>query len=172
MIWVVLAVLAIGYSFYYNKKNGSAWDYTMPTIFVAVLAAIGVGFASLLATIATSPQPKPAYSVNLRTIADGTGTHGSFFLGSGYLNNEAVFYYYAEVGPKQYRQYSVPADQATIEESTDAKPHAEITTYVRHPNRWFSVFGDMDRAEIHNTYKFVVPDGTIVPNYVLDTSAH
>lgn len=166
-IYIALAVLAvIGVIVW--RTSGSGSDGVATFIFGMIPAALVVVMANGICAGHGPVTWKDAGSVNIRALSDGQSTHGSFFLGSGTISSSPVYFYYYEVGPSQYKQSWVYADSATIVEKSDATPHLEIYKGKFQHSNW-SLWNS--KEPVNDVYDFVVPNGTVVPQYVLDTSA-
>ena len=129
---------------------------------VAVICALVVGlFANNHTTWKTTSTP-------LVSLADGSDTHGSFFLGSGVVNSNPSFTWYEREGGNSYVRKDVEADLASIHYIAPG-----VTPYYTHSkkvrsgptlNKWG--FNTTDPYE--ESYDFYVPRGSIVQSYKLD----
>lgn len=108
-------------------------------------------------------------NTSIVSLNDGSLTSGSFFLGSGSLDQRTMYFYY-EGSEDTYRLKRVPTDDATIK--TDENDHPYITkivattcgTYRDGSSRCDKIY---DWS--HATYVFHVPKGTITKdNFNLD----
>lgn len=97
----------------------------------------------------------------LSALQDGSTTEGSFFLGTGVIDEEQVYTYYMQEG-KGFKLDNSPADQVTVFQDTE-KPYALKQKDCKSKAEWL-VFCVTDNrvTEIH------VPKGTIKNNFVLD----
>lgn len=108
-------------------------------------------------------------TVKLESLVDGSDIRGSFFLGSGVINEVSVFTWYEQSEPGSYRQEQADADVSTVHFTTDA-PHYVLTVKRREEGSWFGKWGiRTDAGEgLDWRYDFYVPKGTIKNNYTLD----
>ena len=87
------------------------------------------------------------------SIADTTGFHGSFALGTGYINSYPVYYYYEGTPQTGLILKSIPAKNAVIYMDTEQSPYITDT---------FSY----DTNEHH--YTIHIPKGSVIHSYNLD----
>jgi hypothetical protein len=105
-------------------------------------------------------------SVALESLVDGSELHGSFFLGSGTINNEATYTWYEQTKDNSFVQRQADADISTIHflpADTNQRPYYVV--HVRHYGEgpaldtWgFRVTRGDGAIE---GYDFYVPRGTI-----------
>lgn len=93
-------------------------------------------------------------------LQDGSSTSGSFFLGSGSIDSDPVFFYY-EDDNGTYRLKHVLADDASVIESSGP---ARVDIYKNKANS--ELFGLPFSDD--TTYIFYVPNGSILRNFALD----
>lgn len=170
MIFVILGILAFVGAVFYNSKQTNEWN-EFSLGFVAFIIALCILFANVLGMFLVGFRDKPIETHNIKSLSDGQATRGSFFLGSGVLDDVPTYFYYAEVGERQYRQKTAPASRVTIREDSSEKPHVEKVGQEFDTNFWFSFMATGDRSSRHDRYVFVVPEGSVIQNYTLDTSA-
>lgn len=137
-----------------------------------VVGAI-IGFVITLGVIENTHDKVPI-ETNLAALSDGTSASGSFFLGSGSVEERPVFFYYAEVNGNYYLKH-VRADTVTVR-MTNGEPRmvrycGDYTTapgWVKWPlsdNFWEGSY--IECAKRDQTV-FYVPEGSIQSNYILD----
>ena len=106
--------------------------------------------------------------VPLVSLADTSKVHGSFFLGSGYVDQEPSFTWYEQAGENNY----VRKDALSYESTIHYLGKGETPRYVRSetvPNEKFWNtwgWGSASGGEYH--YDFYIPKGSIVQSYKLD----
>lgn len=96
-------------------------------------------------------------------LADNSGIEGSFFLGSGSIDEEMKYVYVVEVEGKGYKMHTIDADSAYVQ-YYDGTPKMVETTY------WFksellNFFGICPSG---TEYIFYIPEGSITNSYVID----
>lgn len=134
-------------------------------VFGAVLGAVLAGFFTLLALLVISGVSSPSTtetSTELRNLNTGSETSGSFFLGSGYVDEERVLNYIERDSDGGNRVYSVEADKAVIYEDTDSP---RLVTVAAAHGEW--LWGAGNAPFIERTYKFYVPEGSVFEDYTI-----
>jgi hypothetical protein len=106
--------------------------------------------------------------VTLRSIQDNDTLHGSFFLGSGSVDDVPTYSYYKQVAENSFAREDVDASLATIH-YTDARPYF-IHNYKRHDGCGFCNWYINTNAGyiVDEHYDFYIPKGSIVNEYRLD----
>lgn len=110
-----------------------------------------------------------AFETPLATLQDGQSVHGQFFLGSGSIDSEPVFFYYEKTGKSSYKLRHLSASHAVIVESDETpKVVQECRVYNASVIVW-PIPTDKS-ADCHGgvATKFYVPKGSIQNNFMLD----
>jgi hypothetical protein len=107
--------------------------------------------------------------IPLETIQDGSNVRGSFFLGSGVIDDVSVFTWYEQTSENSYRQNKADASESTVHYA-DGKPYYVLSVKRREDGSWMGKWGLRLEAgdEIDWAYDFYVPKGTIKRDYTLD----
>lgn len=169
MFWLILASI-LGVLILWSFKD-SLEDFgvgvLLTTLIWLILGLVGLGIGVVLGR---SPEPDHSPRSYLGNLQDGTNIHGSFFLGSGTINQNPAYFYYKQIGPGQYRYRQLVDDGFTkIIVFTDEKEHPYIKTLqtcsVGRPSFWWIKLG-----EICSTVQqeFHVPPNSIVRDFQLD----
>lgn len=173
MIWICLG-LAIGIV-------GSWFDAEDPVDIIgrsvaggfggALIGAIIALFAGLAVygsdyyTVKTDPIP-------LESLVDGSDTRGTFFLGTGTIDDVSTFTWYEQTEENSYRQAQADASDSTVHFiDEDEEPYYVITQKANKEREFLSFWGFslVEGVDNHfNEYDFYVPEGTIQHNYELD----
>ena len=104
-------------------------------------------------------------NTSIVSLSDGSGSRGSFFLGSGSLSERLYFVYYE--GETTFRLKKVPADLTSIIMDEETSPYLSTISYVtEYTQADGKKFTKKDRWML-DEYVFHVPDGTIVKQYAL-----
>lgn len=160
MFWFILAGLLV---IFFTAKLVSYADLEeaiMFFLFGSIIAGL-LGFVLNLSFLGLVNNDETVKVVPLASLSDGSGIHGSFFLGSGYVDSRPMFMYYTNNGGV-YRLKQEPADRSFVT-YTDGPPQLVIH-YENSSNRWVSVVND-DSPE----YEFRVPQGSVKSDFTLDT---
>lgn len=151
------------YDNYRNSYIGTAIGaFLVP---VAVVALFGAMMYSLPYNEGDPDRVTLNSETTLVSLADGQGTRGSFFLGSGSVNSKPAYYFYVSTGEGRFKQDYVYAEGVEIVEQ---KGPAKLKKYDCH---WNGTGWQNKEIRTDCKIEFVVPNGTVVPGYVLDTSA-
>lgn len=154
--------------------------------YMTVSRALGFGIAGTLiggliggllslciyeATVDDVPRRFPIVS-----LGDGAGSEGRAFLGSGSVDTEAVFFYYAPKIGGGYGLFHVDADQTTIfEDQTSSGYLIKQCEDGNTAPKW--LFGTPDEDDRYNCtgstmskYEFHIPENSIVRQFNLDAN--
>lgn len=142
---------------------------------VAALIPIMIYFGIQVNSNIIEPAEQPAVSETLININDTSysDTHGTirgelfYIYGSVSTDNQQAFNYYVKQADGSFKLKSAPASDSTII-YTDGTPKVESTNYVC--VKWNTIFEPWSIAsckEKPTTYKFYIPEGSIVERYKL-----
>lgn len=172
MIWLILAlIIAIIVPIILTVK-GELWDFGdgvlvfMFTCFVGVLLSLAIMvLGGGIATASGAPtQSEKVESVEVISLNDNSNTEGTFFLGSGSVNEELV-YYYAYESDKGITVGEIDADEVYIN-YTDKQPRLE-----KYQTKFKSEFLNWSFAYLGEDscyYKLYIPEGSIIEEYTID----
>jgi hypothetical protein len=172
MIWLILAlIVAIVLPIILTVK-GELWDFGdgvlvfMFTCFVGVLLSLAIMvLGGGIATASGAPtQSEKVESVEVISLNDNSNTEGTFFLGSGSVNEELV-YYYAYESDKGITVGEIDADEVYIN-YTDKQPRLE-----KYQTKFKSEFLNWSFAYLGEDscyYKLYIPEGSIIEEYTID----
>lgn len=172
MIWLILAlIIAIVVPIILTVK-GELWDFGdgvlvfMFTCFVGVLLSLAIMvLGGGIATVSGAPtQSEKVEAVEVISLNDNSNTEGSFFLGSGSVNEELV-YYYAYESDKGITVGEIDADEVYIN-YTDKQPRLEEyqTKFKSEFLNWSFAYLGEDSCY----YKLYIPEGSIIEEYKID----
>jgi hypothetical protein len=151
---------------YKNKKRRAVNPYSSyyPAWSMATLATIFTPLVGVLILAVTSPflSYNKVTTLSLDAISDGTTPKSSFFLGSGYINEEPSFMYYQKDGDA-YTLRSIPSRHASIKYTT-GDPHVDMLK----PCSSIPGFRDLCNILWADDAVFYVPEGSIVNTFTLD----
>lgn len=168
MFWFwFLGVITVLVALYFAVECFRDGERALSVGVFAFVGALGALFTLLLgmifniagAGIAGYHQAKVAEH-SITALQDGSSTRGSFFLGSGRIDSDPVFFYY-ENSDGVYRLKHVFADEASVVESSGP---AHVDVYKNKANS--ELFGLPFSSD--TTYRFYVPNGSILRNFTLD----
>lgn len=143
-----------------HRQWSDAGSYALYTGFL--IAILGAGILGTMAIIAMF-MPKhvsAVYQTNLQAISTSSGTTGSFFLGTGSIDSTLYYVYYAKSADGSFRMDKIEADSVSIVESGSQEP-ALIRTCYSPPEWWM-------KGCHKNTYRIIVPPGSIKPMINMD----
>jgi hypothetical protein len=161
MLWIMLIALGL-LGFMVVSSIRSRKDGYSSFAFVPVVAVFFVAFVVILAVNSTLPKMiSPSYSSSytiqpLYNLETSTGINGTFFLGSGTINNEAVYYYYQSNTDGTYSLLNQSASHSVIREvsgTPEIRKYQVTTTYLL----FVGVAPDK--------YEFDIPAGSILQGY-------
>lgn len=136
-------------------------------VLISSMAAFAAVFANLLSTLFIDDEWVVTETNNIRSIADTSKTSGQFFLGSGSIDEQPVFWYYVDLGTQSALREQ-PADQSYIVETTDGSTPRLVVEKVKSTNTFWALEGENGGYLSEERYTFYVPEGSITNNFELD----
>lgn len=167
MLWIILgAIIGIVIGIYLTSDAWmELWERVIMTFLLALLCStLGVLFAmfsGVFADICADKTYHVVEDIEIYALQDNITTEGSFFLGSGHVDDE-LKYFYVEETELGYVVNNVDADNAYIKYTTD-RYHLERLSYTF--DNWFV---RLIAFPMNNRYVFYIPDGSIINNYTVD----
>lgn len=141
-----------------KMDNDFAWK--MICVFISFLFSI-IGLT--IALVLPINTAKISYYKELQTLKDNTTINGTFFIGSGSINQTMTYTYYVKEGD-YYQLKQVPASKAKIK-YTDKDYKLEIIEHVK-VNDLLGKFSIQTKPK--KTYVFHIPEGAIRHTFKLD----
>ncbi len=166
MITVITAAVLMSLVFYIGFEEPAE------AIFGAFVGAILAFMVVLIIGSAGRNTEPVATRTNLVNLADGSEVSGSFFLGSGSIDQSPTYSWYEESGDNTFIRRDVPAGRAKIHYTLD-RPHYVKTSDVPTGDcaflqTWTFNMQGCDVYEDEDRYDFYIPKGSIKPAYELD----
>ena len=168
-LWGIACVVTVAFTFWEAQSHFGFWDRVgSPFIrsvggvfFVSVAAAILSMFATLFVDERTETR-----TYELTTLQDGTSAGGSFFLGSGTLDNKMQYAYYLREDNGSYRLETTTADDARVRFDAGVPRTEEEWHCVPDGGLWTSPLL-RGLCSFHSA-TFYIPEGSIKTTYTLD----
>jgi len=163
MLTLLICGAITGYLFYrFNDNCGSV------AVFGTLIGTIIGIFLALLIGMAVDKGVETR-GYQLEALADNSMTSGSFFLGSGYIDEQMKYVYYSNTrtddkGNKFYSMKMVRHEKAEVSYITEGLPYIEERWYVKGDSFWSTFTLVPPRTH----WIFYVPKGTINNSYKLD----
>lgn len=152
------------------------WEFISSAVLGMCLAAIPVLIYIIIQSgNIVEPAEQPVASETLVNINDASysDTHGTirgglfYIYGSISTDNQQAFNYYVKQADGSFKLKSAPASDSTIV-YTDGTPKVESTNYVCERGKViFEPWSVASCKEKPTTYKFYIPEGSIVEGYKL-----
>lgn len=124
-------------------------ENTLGGILIVLTIIISLSIFAYIVTLPATVTYTPVYS-----LGDGSQIHGSFVFGSGEINMESVYFYYAPLEYGGYMKFHIPADHTAIFMDQSANPFLKTTTYL-----------GQSQYELH------IPPGSIEKQYDLGVTS-
>lgn len=151
--------------------TGSNWDED--AIWASWRASFFLWIGIVLALVTWKPFDYKTIiqtnQVNLIAIKDSTQINGSFFLGSGTINQQAVYYYYTEDSGNNITLHHITAESAIVkEDSPQGTGYIETFVEVNDPKwedktrgwlLWTHIVNNQYSPVIH------VPEGSVTRKF-------
>lgn len=160
MFWYILAGLLVLFFAAKLFYDADLEDAIMFLLFGSIMAGL-LAYVLNLAFLGLVNNDETVKVTPLASLSDGSGIHGSFFLGSGYVDSRPVFMYYTNDNGA-YRLKQERADDSIVT-YTDGPPQLVIH-YNNSSNKWVSIVNDSSPE-----YEFQVPQGSVKSDFTLDT---
>lgn len=168
MLWFIIGILVtIGIVIYWIWDDclWSVGECIAMGFLVLIAAVIGSILLMMFSSAAAETCADKTYHVvediDIYALQDNITTDGSFFLGSGHIDDE-LKYFYVEKTELGYTVKNIDADQAYIQYTTD-RCHIEKQSYTF--DNWFV---RLIAEPITDRYIIYIPEGSIVNNYSVD----
>ena len=145
---VLVALVSIG------ENRGWFWCDTSGLGVVGLIFGI-MALISLICCVSLYPSYATSYNILLYeivSIRNEDSIEGSFFLGSGTLNDKTYYVCYSKTN-KGYKLEKLETDKSYVIEDNDKTP---------------SVYKVNDKNSLGNYYNIYVPVGTIITTFVLN----
>lgn len=153
---IILAVASLIVGVIFGRQERSVGAFFFATFMSALASLIVIMFIMLIGVTTVGEDYKLIDDQNLKAISVSSNINGSFFLGSGSVDEESVYYYYAAQDGGFVLQ-NVPTDDALVIEDS-SNPRIESYTSVSKNSLWY--FGQGDRS-----YKIYIPAGSITNQF-------
>lgn len=107
---------------------------------------------------------------DIYSISVNSQLEGSFFLGSGTINEE-LYYYFVKKGKHGHQIDKIKVDEDLYVLEGEKKPHIEFTKYKCVKQSWFSKLFFKPSVFYKGGEKIIhVPRGTIIRNYIINVN--
>ncbi|MFW6310839.1 MAG: hypothetical protein ACOC1K_01240 [Nanoarchaeota archaeon] len=171
LLFIIITVFLI--FIIYNRINiifrtKFDWKYVCQDLLMFVL--VSIVFTTLYCTIASTIAESSGNLNHEKTILDyeivslknSNQISGSFFIGSGYINNKEYYHVFAKVGDNEYKRKKYKTNNSLIKETTEQKPHVKRKIYTKSLNEFF-----VPSFCFIKTYRYVivVPPDTVVKQF-------
>lgn len=169
-LWVVIVGLAV-LMVMIDDSYYSDWSDVFAAGFYAGILITMVGFVvSLVVTDTQITNASPnqldvvdEHVTKLRALETGDDVQGSFFLGSGYIDEEPVYTYIEETEDGGFKLSDIDTDSVTVYETNDRKPSI-VEQFVRMKDTTWAPHTQRTGVKIY------VPVGSVEePEFRIDT---
>lgn len=150
---------------YEGQKESSSDDVFVDTLFSIAICFIGflIGLAIIIGIGYLPPQYfAEKKAVELVALKDNVATEGNFFLGSGHIEGELMYFYLKKEGDG-YRAGKIEAEKVVIFEAENMTPH--IQWYSSKFKNWnWNLIAMPTKEKI----EIFLPPSSIIRNYKID----
>lgn len=162
MIWFYLVPILFGLVTAYFTMRDMGWPGILFGLVIGGMVGImGAMLANGIATPFVDTHYEKHSVQDLQNISSDSEISGGFFLFAGYVDEDAVFRYYAKDSNGVSRLGTVYAWEAEIVEGP-GQPRVEVLDEVS-DNRLLSIIEEDDEAKV----VFYIPEGSIKQSYTL-----
>lgn len=160
MITIILCIIiGLVRTHFYDFWTESA-DYIISFMFsgiVGLVLAFGIGLFI----------PKMTFThqqIELAAMQDGIQTSGQFFLGSGSVDEETYYLFYAKTGETSYVMDKRTTNTSTIFEDEEHEPYLTDYDQVFRTDLWLWIA----LPTLSRRSEFHIPKGSVLQNFRLD----
>lgn len=163
LVYLGAGLLALWFAFYF-------YDFDILSAFLGLVigAVVGAFVCFLLALFLGSFAPTEnvkTQTLDIVSIHTSDSIHGSFFLGSGTINGQTYYSYYAKTSDAGFQHGKVNADYTVVyEDMTEQKGRIEVYERRVDASWWLR---NWVLVEPHYTYRAHIPKGSILQNFEL-----
>lgn len=137
-------------------------DYVFAALLGGVAGFIISFVLSVVITVATPEYCTNSKETPLNSLSDSSITQGHFYLGAGYFNQEAAFFYSIREADGGFTIHTIPARLAEVYQTSDGQPRVNTFTVEVDPHwAWAIIFPPSGDCDTH----FFVPPGSINNSY-------
>lgn len=139
------------------ENLGDAFMFSLIPTALAFLIPLGIALSSSRG-IYEGVEITEICSINRENL-----TEGSFFIGSGSINDVAYFFYYVKDGADTYHLSKIIAEDTTIIENSQLVPGIYKDRMLKVYPKW----SGLGENEYTKNIRIVVPKGTIIKEFSL-----
>lgn len=171
---IILSLIGLGLILYYARYEYIDEPiYAIPIIllgsvvssFVSIILIVGISLAySKFVNIDYNYKYQYTEIVNLQ---DNSSVNGSFFLGSGSINEESYYVYYYKTDDGFYKLGKTKTDNAKIKITNETPRKVKKIKCITPGNLFEKYFIILPTSLTHSVH-FEIPPGSIKENYNLD----
>lgn len=168
IIWLILTIVFITSFIKANPNESIPSKIFLGFIATALSSGITVFVCLFLAFSFGQTVPQEKTVTYLEQLNDNIGVNGTFFLGTGNIDNELFFTYYAKNG-NSYSFNKIKADKVTIRYTNSTPKLIEIYDDLE-DSFWSDYFYGVPNGHwsLNEHYIFEVPKGSIQNSYKLN----
>ena len=163
--WILFGLIALGLCIFWLVTDEFGWFGFIGAFigmqFIAFVAMLLVCLMSGAIMTATVPLKEARVEKPIYALADNNAISGSFFLGSGYVDEDLQYYYVEDTGLGKHVT-SVTAERSYI---VDSNIPTLTVVFYDWENKAYDWLGMCLKK---NDYIFAIPAGSIISNYSID----
>lgn len=150
-----------------DSRGDKVFSGLMTLILGLGFAMIGSLITSGIAELALQKTDEVVGTKPIVALKDKSEVHGSFFLGTGSIDGELVYYAMVDTGGGAYQPQQFAISEVRVHENSNASPRVDTVKQVfKQPYCWLLVPGCESLS--NRTYHFYVPDNAIDRTFKLD----
>lgn len=173
MIWLLPPIVIFGLAVWEwvikDPLGDSILDYVMMFFLAAMIAMVTAAFslmAGMLIGLAFPAHPVKSGETPLVALRDKDGIQGSFFLGSGYIEDKQYYFFYAQQPDGAFTPGKVEANR-WVRVYEQERSDAVLITYRWEANSRWAQWLSVPVNAIGNSYDIHVPRGTVRRGYTM-----
>lgn len=152
----------------HTRRYDGTGPYLIGVWLISAVISFAVGL--IVTAIAASSVPASSYTAGsqpLAALSTGSETSGSFFLGSGTIDEEPSYTYIVQESDGALFLKSMSAEDVAVYE--DASPSTATLSYeIEIVDNWWLHFRPFERRMVN--YEFHIPAGSVTRDFTVSTS--
>lgn len=172
MIYFILCGIVVLGVFIWTFQDVDVLGYIGSFLISALFGTIGVGIVTLVFTVISMSLPGTPGETRqeLRALGNSSSTSGSFFLGSGYVDERLTFSYITRDEKGGNRLESDEANDVVVYEDSEDQAYRLQPTKIVDGDWWWLAPGVTGLTVDVGTVEFHIPEGSIDSSYTISVN--
>lgn len=168
MLFIILAILSFVCAYgIVNEGFSGYWLGFIDWLMLIFLGALGVLLsAGIVVLLSFIPETEPKFkeTIEITALKDNSELHGSFYLGSGSIDEETYYYFMTETN-KGKKMDKVSTKDAYLNEGETENTYIEVYDLVFTNSIAKFLFGE---SSGYDEYIFYIPENSVTTEFNVD----